>query len=72
LVWKFLTGGLFLLGLGLLIVVFPELLAIPVSLLCFVGAAFLFMGAWRVFWASRRMEQPAEDYEDASFYEIEE
>ena len=70
--WKLLTGGLFLLGLGLLIIVFPELLAIPVGALCLVGATFLFVGAWKAFWASQRMEQPTKDYEDVSFYEIDE
>jgi membrane protein implicated in regulation of membrane protease activity len=72
LAWKLLTGGLFLLGLGLLIVMFPELLAIPVSLLCFMGATFLFVGAWKVFWASRRMEQPPREYEEVTYYEVDE
>ena len=72
LAWKLLTGGLFLLGLGLLIIVFPELLAIPVGALCLFGATILLAGAWKVFWNSRKLGKRTDDYEDVTYYEIKE
>jgi len=72
LAWKLLTGGLFLLGLGLLIIMFPQLLAIPVGALCLFGAAILLGGAWKVFWNSQRLGKRSDDHEEVTYYEIKE
>lgn len=70
LVWKLVSGGLFLLALGVLLLVVPQLVAYPLAFLFFFIAFFLLAGAWRVFWASRRVAPGEREYEEASFREL--
>jgi membrane protein implicated in regulation of membrane protease activity len=70
LVWKLFTGGLFLLALGVLLLLIPELLAYPLAFLFFLVAFYLFAGAWKVFWTMRGAPSEEREYEEASFREL--
>lgn len=76
---KLFFGGVFLIAVGVLIVVAPQLVAIPLSVLLFLAGFFCLSWAWRIFWASRSMPTSTgaasesarqKDYEDATFREI--
>lgn len=49
--------GLVFIGFALLILAYPELLAIPVSFLLFVIGVYLFRGAWRAWQAKRKSKE---------------
>lgn len=70
---KLLTGGVVLVLIGVVVLVFPLLVASVVAAGCFVVASFLLGGAWRVYRASRLLppREPArEQFEDAAWREI--
>ena len=69
---KLVTGGLFLIGIGILILLFPEVLALLVAGFCFLGGGGLLMAAWRVWWSFRRAKRSAfsEEYEEVTWKEV--
>lgn len=67
--WKFLSGGLFLLAVGLLILLFPLILAVVVAAFCFLAGFALVGLAWRIYWATKKIP-PSRDAEDAVWREI--
>ena len=70
---KSLTAGVVLIGLGMLIIAFPELVSIPLAILFFLIGFFCLTSAWRLFWFSRGSGGPNPNdpsYEDAQFREI--
>jgi len=71
---KLLTGGLILIGIGILILMFPELLALVVAGFCFLGGGGLLMAAWRVWWGFRRAKRSSSfdegEYEEVSWKEV--
>jgi hypothetical protein len=75
--WKLFLGGVFLIGIGALILVAPEIVAIPLAILLFLLGILSLTWSWRMFWASRAVSsgQPSAtsqegDVEDATFREI--
>ncbi len=68
--WKFLSGGLFLFAIGLLILLFPLILAVVVAAFCFIAGLSLVGIAWRIFWTARPIP-PGRKAEDAVWREIE-
>ena len=70
LIWKLVVGALFLFALGVLILVVPELVVIPLAAFFFLVAFFLLVFAWRVFWTARAFDEETRDYEEASFREL--
>lgn len=67
--WKFFSGGLFLLALGLLILLFPLILAVVVAAFCFLGGFALVGLAWRIYWTAKPIP-PSRYAEDAVWREI--
>ena len=68
--WKLLSGGATLLSIGVLILLFPLILAMFVAGFCFLGGTALLGAAWRVFWSTRR-GVPNREAEEATWREVE-
>ncbi len=69
---KSLIAGLFLIGLGMLIIAVPQLVVIPLAILFFIGGFFCLASAWRLFLVGKVTPKKSGDkeYEDANYREI--
>jgi len=70
---RLLAGGIFLIAVGLFVLVFPMIVASIVAAVCFIMAAVLLGGAWRIFRASTPLysaRNSGDGYEDAVWREI--
>jgi hypothetical protein len=68
--WKLLSGGLTLVSIGVLILLFPLILAMFVAAFCFLGGTALIGTAWRIFWSTRGTSKKP-DVEEANWREVE-
>ena len=69
---KALMSGVVLVGLGLLILVVPQLVVIPLAIVFFIVGFLCLSTAWRIYWTAKRVcsDHAEKEYEDASYREL--